>query len=78
MNSLSDNKFTAVTVQGKTITIDAPIGLAAIDTGTALIGAPTAHALCCKYLGPSAWLHGTFQRVAMLIRIPSVSVRTVG
>ncbi|KAG2751850.1 acid protease [Suillus brevipes Sb2] len=31
----------SVTVQGKTITIDAPTGLAAIDTGTTLIGAPT-------------------------------------
>ncbi|KAG1736960.1 aspartic peptidase domain-containing protein [Suillus lakei] len=31
----------SVTVQGKTITIDPPSGLAAIDTGTTLIGAPT-------------------------------------
>jgi cathepsin D len=38
---LNDNKSTAVTAQGKTITIDAPSGLAAIDTGTTLIGAPT-------------------------------------
>ncbi|KAG1726132.1 aspartic peptidase domain-containing protein [Suillus lakei] len=31
----------SVTVQGKTITFDLPSGLAAIDTGTTLIGAPT-------------------------------------
>lgn len=31
----------SITVQGKTITIDSPGGLAAIDTGTTLIGAPS-------------------------------------
>lgn len=44
MNILNDNTFTAVTVQGKTITIGGPSGLAAIDTGTTLIGAPTPYA----------------------------------
>ncbi|KAG1722187.1 hypothetical protein EDB19DRAFT_1835111 [Suillus lakei] len=33
--------LTAVTAQGKTITIDPPSSLTAIDTGTTLIGAPT-------------------------------------
>ncbi|KAG1722064.1 hypothetical protein EDB19DRAFT_1916935 [Suillus lakei] len=38
---LHGRKFAVVTVQGKTITIDSPSALVAIDTGTTLIGAPT-------------------------------------